>query len=440
MRGERRRRGAAGAAAAAAGLTRDGARRAPRATAAAARRARLVRPPRRLPRRALARHRRRRGRARRCLRRRARPLAGRRRSRRARGLAADGGAAPPARRAGATAGSRPAPRRRCAIVFGELAGDAPTPQFPDERLKLMFVCAHPAIDPAARAGADAADGPRPRRGAHRLGLPGRAGDAVAAPGARQDQDPQRRHRLRGAAAPTSGRSRLADVLEAIYAAYGTGWDDVAGTDAERSGLAARGARRSRRCSPASRPMRPRRGACWRCSRSASRASRRAPRRRRRLRAAARAGHVALGPRAARRRRSGAAPRRGARRARARSSSRRRSSRRTRSAGSARACPTAAIVALYDALVALAADDRRARQPRLRRRRGATAPRPGCAALRGARCRRDVARLPAVLGRARASRRRRRRRRRRRGRRASARVGLSTDPAVRRFLLRERDAR
>ena len=31
--------------------------------------------------------------------------------------------------------------------------------FPDERLKLLFVCAHPAIDPAARA-ADAANGSR----------------------------------------------------------------------------------------------------------------------------------------------------------------------------------------------------------------------------------------------------------------------------------------
>ena len=31
--------------------------------------------------------------------------------------------------------------------------------------------------------------------------------------------------------------RLADVLEAIYAAYGTGWDDVAGTDPAKSGLA-----------------------------------------------------------------------------------------------------------------------------------------------------------------------------------------------------------
>ncbi|MEO8804305.1 MAG: DUF6596 domain-containing protein, partial [Rudaea sp.] len=38
------------------------------------------------------------------------------------------------------------------------------------------------------------------------------------------------------AAPDLG-SRLAAVLEAIYAAYGTGWDDVAGADSRRRGLA-----------------------------------------------------------------------------------------------------------------------------------------------------------------------------------------------------------
>ena len=61
------------------------------------------------------------------------------------------GAPAPARRAGATAASRPAPRRRCGIVFGEVRRRRPTRRaFPDERLKLMFVCAHPAIDRAAR--------------------------------------------------------------------------------------------------------------------------------------------------------------------------------------------------------------------------------------------------------------------------------------------------
>jgi RNA polymerase sigma-70 factor (ECF subfamily) len=40
--------------------------------------------------------------------------------------------------------------------------------------------------------------------------------------------------------------RLDSVLEAIYAAYGSGWDDVAGADPRRKGLATVGARRAAR--------------------------------------------------------------------------------------------------------------------------------------------------------------------------------------------------
>ena len=122
------------------------------------------------------------------------------------------------------------------IVFSELATVAPETQFPDERLKLMFVCAHPAIDPAARSalmlqtvlGLDAA-----RIASALLVAPAtlaqrlvRAKTKIRAAGIafevpREDEWPE----------------RLADVLEAIYAAYGTGWDDVAGTDPRTSGLA-----------------------------------------------------------------------------------------------------------------------------------------------------------------------------------------------------------
>jgi RNA polymerase sigma-70 factor (ECF subfamily) len=121
------------------------------------------------------------------------------------------------------------------IVFGELAA-APEPQFPDERLKLMFVCAHPAIDPAARAalmlqtvlGLDAA----------RI-----ASAFLVAPATLSQRLVRAKTKIRSAGiafeVPGSHEwaNRLADVLEAIYAAYGTGWDDVAGTDPERSGLA-----------------------------------------------------------------------------------------------------------------------------------------------------------------------------------------------------------
>jgi RNA polymerase sigma-70 factor, ECF subfamily len=121
------------------------------------------------------------------------------------------------------------------IVFGELAATA-EPEFADERLKLMFVCAHPAIDPAARAalmlqtvlGLDAA----------RI-----ASAFLVAPATLSQRLVRAKAKIRAAGiafeVPSADEwvARLADVLEAIYAAYGTGWDDVAGTDPTRSGLA-----------------------------------------------------------------------------------------------------------------------------------------------------------------------------------------------------------
>ncbi len=122
-----------------------------------------------------------------------------------------------------------------AIVFGELATVA-EPQFPDERLKLMFVCAHPAIDPGARAalmlqtvlGLDAA----------RI-----ASAFLVAPATLSQRLVRAKTKIRqtGIAFEVPGADawpeRLVDVLEAIYAAYGTGWDDVAGTDPQRGDLA-----------------------------------------------------------------------------------------------------------------------------------------------------------------------------------------------------------
>ena len=122
------------------------------------------------------------------------------------------------------------------IVFGaaDAAGDA---AFPDERLKLMFVCAHPAVDAAARPalmlqavlGLDAA----------RI-----ASAFLVAPAALSQRLVRAKNKIRSAAigfaVPEAAEwpERVADVLEAIYAAYGTGWDDVAGTDAQVRGLAA----------------------------------------------------------------------------------------------------------------------------------------------------------------------------------------------------------
>ncbi|MBV9891820.1 MAG: RNA polymerase subunit sigma-70, partial [Rhizobacter sp.] len=124
-----------------------------------------------------------------------------------------------------------------AVVFDEIAQGPAGARFPDERLKLMFVCAHPAIDPAARPalmlqavlGLDAA----------RM-----ASAFVVAPATLSQRLVRAKAKIRAAAiayevpGEDEWDARLGDVLDAIYAAYGTGWDDVAGTDAATSGLAA----------------------------------------------------------------------------------------------------------------------------------------------------------------------------------------------------------
>src|ERR1700682_1482366 len=102
-------------------------------------------------------------------------------------------------------------------------------EFPDERLKLLFVCAHPAIDPAMHTplmlqtvlGLDAVRIAHaflisPTTMAQRLV---RAKTKIRKGGI-QFEVPQERELPQ----------RLDAVLEAIYAAFGIGWDDMGGID------------------------------------------------------------------------------------------------------------------------------------------------------------------------------------------------------------------
>src|SRR5262249_40638317 len=98
--------------------------------------------------------------------------------------------------------------------------------FPDERLKLLFVCAHPAIDAAARTplmlqtvlGIDAA----------RI-----ASAFLVSPAAMSQRLVRAKEKIRGAAIPfrvpdaSEWDERLAFVLDAIYSAYTTGWESLA---------------------------------------------------------------------------------------------------------------------------------------------------------------------------------------------------------------------
>lgn len=106
---------------------------------------------------------------------------------------------------------------------------------PDDRLKLMFVCAHPAIDAAARA---------PLMLQTVLGLDaGRIASAfLVAPAAMGQRLVRAKAKVRdaGIAFEEPGAEaigeRLDAVLSAIYAAYGTGWDNLDGADARRGDL------------------------------------------------------------------------------------------------------------------------------------------------------------------------------------------------------------
>ena len=108
--------------------------------------------------------------------------------------------------------------------------------FPDERLKLLFVCAHPAIDEAART---------PLMLQTVLGLDAAriASAFLVAPAAMGQRLVRVKAKIRDAGIrfeipePRELPSRLEAVLDAIYAAYGSGWEDVAGADPRRQGLA-----------------------------------------------------------------------------------------------------------------------------------------------------------------------------------------------------------
>ncbi len=101
---------------------------------------------------------------------------------------------------------------------------------PDERLRLLFVCAHPAIDAAARA-------PLMLQSVLGLDVQRMAGAFVTAPATLAQRLVRAKTRIRQAGIPfeyPEARElpgRLQDVLDGIYAAYGTGWDDIDGTDA-----------------------------------------------------------------------------------------------------------------------------------------------------------------------------------------------------------------
>jgi predicted RNA polymerase sigma factor len=102
-------------------------------------------------------------------------------------------------------------------------------EFPDERLKLLFVCAHPAIDPAMHT-------PLMLQAVLGLDAARIAGAFLISPKTMGQRLVRAKIKIRDGGIPfeipdtRELPTRLGAVLEAIYAAFGIGWDDMAGVD------------------------------------------------------------------------------------------------------------------------------------------------------------------------------------------------------------------
>jgi RNA polymerase sigma-70 factor (ECF subfamily) len=109
-------------------------------------------------------------------------------------------------------------------------------EFPDERLKLLFVCAHPAIDPAMHT---------PLMLQTVLGLDAAriAGAFLISPKTMGQRLVRAKTKIRdggiqfGIPEPRDLPERLDAVLDAIYAAFGIGWDDLIGVNGQGRELA-----------------------------------------------------------------------------------------------------------------------------------------------------------------------------------------------------------
>jgi RNA polymerase sigma-70 factor (ECF subfamily) len=116
----------------------------------------------------------------------------------------------------------------------EAAGMDPA-DVPDWRLRLMFACAHPAIDAAIR-------GPLILQAVLGLDAAAIAAAFLTSPTAMSQRLVRAKRRIRDTGIPfrlpdrADLPDRLDGVLEAIYAAFGAGWPDPSGLDERRQGL------------------------------------------------------------------------------------------------------------------------------------------------------------------------------------------------------------
>jgi len=122
-----------------------------------------------------------------------------------------------------------------ALLDDEPAHDV-APALPDSRLKLLFVCAHPAIDAAVRPALvlQAVLGLQAQQIAQAM---------LSSPAAMAQRMVRAKQKIRDAGlrfdepGPDELPERLHAVLEAVYAAYGLGWDAIDSADGGEGGVA-----------------------------------------------------------------------------------------------------------------------------------------------------------------------------------------------------------
>ena len=125
--------------------------------------------------------------------------------------------------------------RQLQLLAEGLDTAATAAEIPDQRLALMFACAHPAIEPSIHA---------PLMLQVVLGLDAKviASAFLASPAAMGKRLVRAKSKIRQAGIPfciperDELPSRLAPVLDAIYAAFTEGWTDPRGTDVVRRDL------------------------------------------------------------------------------------------------------------------------------------------------------------------------------------------------------------
>ena len=131
--------------------------------------------------------------------------------------------------------TREAAADRLLLSIEEAAAEMDPADVPDWRLRLMFACAHPAIDAAMR-------GPLMLQTVLGLDAAAIAAAFLTAPKAMSQRLVRAKRRIHDTGIPfrlpdhADLPARLDAVLEAIYAAFGAGWPDPSGLDARRQGL------------------------------------------------------------------------------------------------------------------------------------------------------------------------------------------------------------